>query len=77
MPGKNLCAIKYWPEGKRPPEKLIKYGSNTLSDAHLLGILIGSGDRRAKNNTLDLSLVLINVLGSLEILDQATVTGTC
>jgi DNA repair protein RadC len=48
MPGKNSTSIKYWPEDERPRERLIKYGSNTLSDAHLFGILIGSGDRRAK-----------------------------
>ena len=45
---KNLTSIKYWPEDARPRERLIKYGSNTLSDAQLLGILIGSVDRRAK-----------------------------
>ena len=48
MPGENKSAIKYWPEDERPRERLIKYGSSTMSDAHLLGILIGSGDRRSK-----------------------------
>ena len=48
MTGKNKSAIKYWPENERPRERLIRYGSNSLSDAHLLGILIGSGDRRSK-----------------------------
>ncbi len=77
MPVKNKSAIKYWPEDERPRERLIKYGSNTLSDAHLLGILIGSGDRRAKKNAVDLSRDLLGVFGALENLDQATVTEIC
>ena len=77
MPRKNSSAIKYWPEDERPRERLIKYGSNALSDAHLLGILIGSGDRRAKKNAVDLSRDLLNEFGTLENLDQATVTEMC
>ena len=77
MPGKNKSAIKYWPEDERPRERLIKYGSSALSDAHLLGILIGSGDRRAKKNAVDLSLDLLNAFGTLENLDQATVAEMC
>ncbi len=77
MPGKNKSAIKYWPEDERPRERLIRYGSNTLSDAHLLGILIGSGDRRSKKNAVDLSRDLLNVFGSLENIDQATVNEIC
>lgn len=77
MPGKNSSAIKHWPEDERPRERLIKYGSSALSDAHLLGILIGSGDRRSKKNAVDLSLDLLNVFGTLENLDQASVTEMC
>ncbi len=77
MPGENRSAIKYWPEDERPRERLIKYGSNSLSDAHLLGILIGSGDRRSKKNAVDLSRDLLSAFGTLENLDQATVTEMC
>ena len=77
MPGKNSASIKHWPEDERPRERLIKYGSGTLSDAHLLGILIGSGDRRAKKNAVDLSRDLLNAFGTLENLDQATVNEMC
>ena len=77
MPGKNSASIKHWPEDERPRERLIKFGSNSLSDAHLLGILIGSGDRRAKKNAVDLSRDLLNQFGTLENLDQATVTEIC
>ena len=77
MPGENKSAIKYWPEDERPRERLIKYGSSTMSDAHLLGILIGSGDRRSKKNAVDLSRDLLSAFGTLENLDQATVTEMC
>ena len=38
--------IKFWAEDDRPREKLIFKGKNTLSDAELLAIIIGSGTRR-------------------------------
>ncbi len=37
--------IRDWPETERPREKLIKRGANTLSDAELLAIFLGSGLR--------------------------------
>lgn len=48
-----------------------------MSDAHLLGILIGSGDRRAKKNAVDLSRDLLKSFGSLENIDQASITEIC
>lgn len=77
MPGKNSSSIKNWPEDERPRERLIKYGSSSMSDAHLLGILIGSGDRRAKKNAVDLSRDLLKSFGSLENIDQASITEIC
>ena len=77
MPGKNSSSIKNWPEDERPRERLIKYGSSSMSDAHLLGILIGSGDRRAKKNAVDLSRDLLKNFGSLENIDQASITEIC
>lgn len=77
MPGKNSTSIKHWPEDERPRERLIKYGGGSMSDAHLLGILIGSGDRRAKKNAVDLSRDLLNKFETLENIDQASVTEIC
>ena len=77
MPEKNSTSIKYWPEDERPRERLIKYGSNTLSDAHLFGILIGVWGSSRKKNAVDLSRDLLNAFGTLENLDQATVTEMC
>lgn len=46
-------AIKNWAIDDRPREKLINKGSNTLSDAELLAILIGSGNK--DESAVDLS----------------------
>ena len=39
---KNLT-IKHWAEEDRPREKLLIKGKSTLSEAELIGILLGSG----------------------------------
>ncbi|SDG41664.1 RadC family protein [Psychroflexus sediminis] len=41
----NSFSIKNWSEDDRPREKLINKGKSSLSDAELLAILIGSGNR--------------------------------
>ena len=38
--------IDKWAEEDRPREKLINFGAETLSNAELLAILIGSGSTR-------------------------------
>ncbi|TAL72181.1 MAG: JAB domain-containing protein [Rhodanobacter sp.] len=38
-------SIRDWPEGERPREKLLARGSDALSDAELLAVLLGSGVR--------------------------------
>ncbi|MBF7073358.1 DNA repair protein RadC [Glaciecola sp. MH2013] len=35
--------ITNWPQHERPREKLLQFGAETLSDAELLGIVIGNG----------------------------------
>jgi DNA repair protein RadC len=47
------------------------------SDAHLFGILIGSGDRRERENAVDLSRDLLNKFLTLENIDQASITQIC
>ena len=70
-------SIKNWPEDERPRERLIKFGEDKLSDAHLLGILIGSGDKQSKKNAVDLALDLLNKFGGLQELDSATINEMC
>ena len=43
----------------------------------LLGILIGSGYRRARKNAVDLSRDLLNKFGTFENIDQASITEIC
>lgn len=45
-------SIKYWAESDRPREKLLLKGKTSLSDAELLAILIGSGNREESAVTL-------------------------
>lgn len=66
--------IKDWAEEDRPREKMLLKGASSLSDAELLGILIGSGN---KNETaVELAQRILhsvsnnlNALGKLEIKD--------
>ena len=41
----NKISIKDWSVDDRPREKLISKGINSLSDAELIAILIGSGNK--------------------------------
>ncbi len=50
-------AIRRWAEEDRPREKLLLKGRHELSNAELLAILIGSGDR--ERNALDLAKVIL------------------
>jgi len=45
MEDKKKLSIKEWSVDDRPREKLLNKGINTLSDAELIAILIGSGNR--------------------------------
>jgi DNA repair protein RadC len=76
----NKLNIKSWAEEDRPREKLILKGRNTLSDAELIAILIGSGN---KNETaVELSKKILssinnnlNKLGKLNISDLTQFNG--
>lgn len=47
-----MAAISEWSEDDRPREKMMNHGAQTLSDAELLAILIGSGT--TKESAVDL-----------------------
>lgn len=74
MENKTKLNIKDWAEEDRPREKMLLKGVASLSDAELIGILIGSGN---KNETaVELAQRILhsasnnlNVLGKLEIKD--------
>ena len=72
--------ITDWAVEDRPREKLTTKGTASLSDAELLGILIGSGTR--KNSAVDLGRELLNMannnlnsLGKLTISDLRKIHG--
>jgi DNA repair protein RadC len=52
-PTKDYVSIRLWAEGDRPREKLLLKGRQSLSDAELIAILIGSGS--ASESAVDLS----------------------
>lgn len=65
-------SIKEWSENDRPREKLIAKGKNTLTDAELIAILIGSGNRQESAVALSKRILAsvdhkINALGKLSV----------
>ena len=56
-------AIKDWPEGERPREKLLQRGPGALSDAELLAIFLRTGTRG--RSALDLARELLGRYGGL------------
>jgi DNA repair protein RadC len=71
----NHVSIKNWAEDDRPREKLLLKGKNALSDAELLALLLGTGNRNesavdlakailheVKDNLVELSRIGINEL---------------
>ena len=68
-------AIKEWPEGEGPREKLLHYGAERLSDAEVLAILLRNGSQQL--NAVDLARELINTFGSLRALLSASSKQIC
>lgn len=73
-PNKNKLRITDWAEADRPREKMMLKGISTLSDAELLAILIGSGNK--DETAVELSQRILhsvnnnlNSLGKLQISD--------
>ncbi len=72
-------SIKYWAEDDKPREKLILKSKSALSDAELIAILIGSGNRT--ESAVDLSKRILasvenlNALGKLSLQQLTTFKG--
>ncbi|CAL2076352.1 RadC family protein [Tenacibaculum sp. 190524A02b] len=65
-------SIKTWAEDDRPREKLALKGKSTLSDAELIAILIGSGNRN--ESAVDLSKrILLSVNRNLNKLSKLSI----
>ena len=64
--------IKSWALDDRPREKLLSKGKNALSDAELIAILIGSGNREESAVALS-KRILISVDGNINDLAKLSV----
>jgi DNA repair protein RadC len=62
-------AIREWPKAERPREKLLDRGSEALSDAELIAVLLGSGVRGS--SAVDVARKLITRFGSIRELLRA------
>ncbi|MEA3250812.1 MAG: DNA repair protein RadC [Pseudomonadota bacterium] len=62
-------AIRHWPEGERPREKLMSLGSQALSDAELLAIFLRVGVKG--RSAVDLARDLLGAFGGLRPLLEA------
>lgn len=65
-------SIKYWAEDDKPREKLMLKGKSVLTDAELIAILIGSGNRNESAVQLSKRILAsvdnnLNVLGKLSV----------
>ncbi|PCI06997.1 MAG: hypothetical protein COB73_08980 [Flavobacteriaceae bacterium] len=70
----SLFSIKHWNEDDRPREKLLRKGKAVLSDAELVAILIGSGNR--SESAVDLSKrILASVGNNLNALAKLSVNN--
>ncbi|TAL00931.1 MAG: hypothetical protein EPO03_13450, partial [Porticoccaceae bacterium] len=68
-------AIRHWPAGERPREKLLERGARALSDAELLAIFLRTG--HAGKSAVDLARDLLGQFGGLAALLAADQRGFC
>lgn len=68
-------AIRHWPAGERPREKLLERGARALSDAELLAIFLRTG--HAGKSAVDLARDLLGQFGGLAALLAADQQGFC
>lgn len=73
---KQSSPLKEWNIQDKPREKFLKYGPQTLSDAELLAIMLGSGVKN--KNVVDLAKeILASVNDNLEMLGRKSIEELC
>jgi len=70
-----MSNIRDWPTDERPRERLLKEGSETLSDAQLLAILLRTGSDQ--ENALQLAIHLLKKFHPLSRLVDVSITELC
>ncbi|MCX6384882.1 MAG: DNA repair protein RadC [Actinobacteria bacterium] len=70
----NLNSIKKWPEDERPREKLVKFGPESLTNAELIAVIIGTGinNGKGRQNAIDLAKNIILRFDNLKNLINTT-----
>ena len=72
----SYLSITQWAEEDRPREKLLLKGKSSLSDAELIGILLGSGTKTL--SAVDLAKQILNSVGNdLHALAKMSVSDLC
>jgi DNA repair protein RadC len=69
-PARYHSRITDWPPAERPRERLIKYGTDSISDSELIALLIGQGS--ARFNAVETAKRLLNEFSNLEGLSDAS-----
>lgn len=69
---RKRLSIKELPEDERPREKLISSGEQSLTDAELLAIVLGSGTR--EESALQLAQRILKQAGDLKTLSSMSIT---
>jgi len=67
--------IARWPETERPRERLLSKGSEVLSDAQLLAILLRTG--RRDSSAVQVAMEILQRVGSLAALAQSGIEELC
>ena len=70
-----MIALKEWPEQERPREKLLKFGSQSLSDAELIAILLRVGTKG--KTAIDVARLLLKSHGSLRSIFNSSIDSLC
>ena len=67
--------IAHWPQTERPRERLLAKGSDALSDAHLLAILLRTG--RRDSSAVQVAIELLDRMGGLGALAACGIEELC
>ncbi len=62
-------AIRHWPEGERPRERLLRQGAASLTDAQLLAIVLRVGRDRA--SAVEVAMEVLDAVGGVQGLGQS------
>ena len=69
--GQYSIIIPDWPEDERPRERMLKHGTDALSEAELLAIVLRTGS--GKNSAVDLARHILNKYDGLRGLDGQSI----